>query len=323
MLDAATRAAGLTRQLLAYSRRQMLAPRVVELGEVVDRMGEMLRRLIGEDVTLAIEHRSGPCWVRVDPSQLEQVLMNLVLNARDAMGGGGEIAVSTAVESVDDDTATVHPDRPVGPCAKLRVRDTGVGMPPEVLARAFDPFFTTKEVGGGTGLGLATVYGIVRQSGGAVWLDSAPGTGTTATICLPLWQAPAPTTDAPVAAMRGPRAGTVLVVEDEPAVRQLVCQTLASRGLRVLSAADGAHGLEAARAHDGAIDLVITDVVMPVMGGREMVRRLRAERPAQAVLFMSGYPRDDDGPVDAASPGELLAKPFTPEQLLARVDAML
>ncbi|MBM4062342.1 MAG: response regulator [Planctomycetes bacterium] len=324
VLDAARRAAGLTRQLLACSRRQMLSPQVLDLAAVVDRMAGMLRRLVGEHIRLTTEHRSGPCWVCVDPSQLEQVLLNLAVNARDAMRDGGLLTVATGHVEVDDAVRRAHPECAAGSHVLLQVRDSGVGMTAEVLAQAFDPFFTTKGRGGGTGLGLATVHGIVRQSGGGVWLDSAPGAGTTASILLPRRAAPpAAKTVAPPAVAPAMRRSTVLVVEDEPAVRALLCQTLAGEGHRVLEAADGAQGLAAALADPGPIDLVVTDVVMPVMGGLEMVRRLRERRPGQRVLFVSGYPEDGDAPGEPGGlDGELLAKPFTREQLLARIAAL-
>jgi PAS domain S-box-containing protein len=324
VLDAASRATGLTRQLLAYSRQQVLSPRVVDLSAVVDRMGDMLRRLIREDIRLAVEHHTGPCWVRVDPGQIEQVLLNLVVNARDAMPGGGTLTISTALGDIDADSAAACSDLTAGPCVILRVSDTGVGMTPEVLARAFDPFFTTKEPGQGTGLGLATVYGIVKQSGGSVWLESEPGAGTHAWVGLPRASEPAVPAPPAAALARGPREGTVLVVEDEPGVRSLVCRTLERHGYRVIGAADGARGLEAARTVDGHLDLVVTDVVMPVMGGREMAPLLRAVHPTARFLFISGYPEDARAPEEVAGvSGDFLAKPFTPDQLLERVERLL
>ncbi len=323
ILDAARRASGLTRQMLAFSRQQVLSPRVVELREVVDRMGDMLRRIIGEDIQLVVRHESGPCWVRVDPSQVEQVLLNLAVNARDAMHGGGTLTISTAIEPPDPARARSHPELATSACVSLKVRDTGIGMTEEVRRRAFDPFFTTKAPGSGTGLGLSTVHGIVEQSGGAVRLESSPGSGTTVWIDLPARAAPADSADPSPSVEAARTGGTVLVVEDEPGVRALVSRTLAGAGYRVLEAGDGVAGLEVARRHGGAIDLVVTDLVMPRLGGREMAARLRSERPGARVLFLSGYAetlletRDLSGPASA-----FLAKPFTPEELLARVRAM-
>ncbi|MBI5168504.1 MAG: PAS domain S-box protein [Candidatus Eisenbacteria bacterium] len=317
VLDAASRASRLTRQLLAYSRQQVLSPRVLDLTLVVDQMGGMLRRLIGEDYRLVIEHASGPLWVRVDPSQIEQVLLNLLVNARDAMPDGGAITIRTERARFLDANVTGDADLGAGPRAILSVRDDGEGMSEEVKARAFDPFFTTKPLGQGTGLGLSTVYGIVKQSGGAVWLDSTPGRGTTARIALPISAEPIAEPDAPAPAASTGQSGTLLVVEDEPGVRALVCMTLRRAGYDVLEAADGEWGVSAAAQHAGPIDLVVTDVVMPRLNGPAMAARLLAARPGLRFLFMSGYPDDARAPQEfIGSAGAFLAKPFTPSQLL-------
>jgi PAS domain S-box-containing protein len=324
VLDAAKRASRLTRQLLAYSRQQVLSPRVVELTAVVDQMGGMLHRLIGEDIQLVIEHGPGPCWVRVDPGQMEQVLLNLVVNARDAMPDGGTLTIGTALEVIDEAQARAHADLAPGACVVLVVHDTGAGMTQDVQARAFDPFFTTKGPGKGTGLGLSTVYGIVKQSGGAVWLESAPGAGTTVRVGLPWWEAPPEPDALPPLETGGPYEGTVLVVEDEPGVRALVCRTLEREGCTVMAATDGEEALEIALAHAGHIDLVVTDVVMPRLGGRDLATRLIATRPGLRFLFISGYADDVRAPHDFAVPaGAFLAKPFTPEHLVDRVRALL
>ena len=316
VLDAASRASRLTKQLLAYSRQQVLSPRVLDLTLVVDQMGGMLRRLIGEDFRLVIEHASGSLWVRVDPSQIEQVLLNLLVNARDAMPEGGPITIRTERAHDLDAFAAADADLGKSPRALLTVRDEGVGMSEDVQARAFDPFFTTKPLGQGTGLGLSTVYGIVKQSGGAVWLDSAIGHGTAARIALPLAEEPAPEFVAPLNASPGEQQGTLLVVEDEPGVRALVSMTLRRAGYVVLEAADGEWGLSVAAAHAGAIDLVVTDVVMPRLNGPAMATRLIATRPGLRFLFMSGYPDDARAPQDfVGASGAFLAKPFTPSQL--------
>ncbi len=316
VLDAAQRASGLTRQLLAYSRQQVLAPRVLDLGEVVRHMGEMVRRLIGEDVALDVTAPESPCWVRVDRSQIEQVLLNLVVNARDAMPVGGHLAITLARRAPEAGAAAGT--------VVIAVRDTGAGMPAEVQARAFDPFFTTKPPGKGTGLGLSTVQGIVHQSGGTVWLESAPGAGTTVWITLP--EVPAPEGES-VAEPPRPAAvsvSTVLVVEDEPAVRDLVRQALERAGHRVLAAADGLDALTVARAHAGPIDVVVSDVVMPRMSGREMAAELLRARPELRFLFISGYPDDAGDPRDfVGAAGDFLAKPFSPPLLVERVQALL
>ncbi len=324
VLEAAQRAATLTRQLLAYGRRQQLSPRVVDLSAVVGRMGSMLKRIIGEDIQFCVEHLSGPCWVRIDPGQLEQVLLNLVVNARDAMRGGGTLTVSTAHEEIDEPSARAHSDRFAGSCVILRVRDTGDGMQPEIVERAFDPFFTTKEMGRGTGLGLSMVYGIVNQSGGAVWLESAPGCGTTATIQLRREPQPseAPADRPAGVRISDPGSGTVLVAEDESVVRALVCSTLSNRGYRVIEATNGAQALEVLDQWAGRVSLLITDLVMPGMGGRELARRVRLVWPGMHILFMSGYPAEEQ-PEPAADNLDFLAKPFTSSQLLERVARLL
>ncbi|MBK8164419.1 MAG: response regulator [bacterium] len=319
VLRAAERAAALTRQLLAYSRRQVLSPQVLELGGVVEQLGEMLRRLIGEHIRLRIDTDARGSWALVDRSQIEQVIVNLVVNARDAMPDGGELVITVACAG-DDHATGVHD----GPHVALVVADTGVGMDEAVRARAFDPFFTTKDRGKGTGLGLSTVYGIVRQSGGDVFLDSRPGQGTTVTVCLPrVAPGAAPEAAAP-ARIAAHATATILVAEDEPMVRELTADCLARAGFTVLSAADGEAALELAAAHAGPLDLLLTDVVMPRLGGRELAARLRAARPDLRVLFISGYTDDARDLREAAGPGgDFLHKPFSPEELVARVRALL
>jgi len=324
VLKAADRAASLTRQLLAYSRQQVLSPRVLDLASVVEQFGGMLRRLIGEDVRLVIEHDAGDTNVRVDRSQLEQVILNLVVNARDAMPAGGTLTITTRAVEVDEALARSQMDLEPGPYVALAVQDTGIGMAGEVQRRAFDPFFTTKAPGKGTGLGLSTVYGIVKQSGGTVWLESAPGAGTTVSIYLPrVAEAPDAVVTAPAEPAAAPR-GTVLVVEDERMVRDLVRRTLARVGYQVLEAVDGEAALALARATSGPIDLLLTDVVMPRLGGRELATRLQAERPGLRVLFMSGY-ASDVGELQhlVSGAGDFLQKPFAPSRLLERVGALL
>jgi PAS domain S-box-containing protein len=324
--EAAARAATLTRQLLAYSRRQLLQPRVLDLNDVVRGVEPMLRRLIGEDIAVFTQLAPALALVTADRAQLEQVLVNLAINARDAMPGGGTLTIETAEVLVAEATGAGTSDElpPAGPYVRLVVRDTGHGMDEATQARAFEPFFTTKPVGQGTGLGLSTVYGVVRQSGGWARIVSAPGAGTAVEIDLPCTRAPvrapAPT---PRPAPRG-GAGTVLVVEDEVAVRRVVRRILAPHGHTVLEAADGRDALAVLAAYDGPIDLVLTDVVMPGLSGRALATQIAAERPGTAVLFMSGYTDDEIVRRDLAVPGAaVLEKPFTPDDLLAAVDAAL
>jgi two-component system cell cycle sensor histidine kinase/response regulator CckA len=246
---AASRAASLTRQLLAYSRQQILSPSVLDLQQVVDQLGGMLGRLIGEDIRLITQHAPGASFVRVDRGQIEQVILNLVLNARDAMPQGGCLTVATMPIELDDAFARAHVGMRAGPHVCLLVQDTGSGMDPATQSRAFDPFFTTKEPGKGTGLGLSTVYGIVKQSGGSVWLDSAPGAGTTVRVYLPgVQEQPAEEEVVPVVVADPVHGATVLVVEDEQLVRDLVCRTLRRAGYTVLVAEHGDEALAVSRA---------------------------------------------------------------------------
>ncbi len=315
---AARRGAALTHQLLAYSRRQRLEPRVLDLTAVVASLTEMLRRLIGEDVQLVTRATDPDARVRADRGQLEQVLLNLAVNARDAMPHGGTLTIGVGPEP--DAAGRAAAGDPA--FVRLWVRDTGCGMDDEVRARAFDPFFTTKPPGSGTGLGLSTVFGIVHQSGGDVWIDSAPGAGTTMHVALPR-AAHEPGVAISTAAAAPPRGdATVLVVEDEPPVRELIVRTLRDAGFRVIEAANGAEGLEVARAHAGPIDLVVSDLLMPRLGGREFVAALAAERPRLRALFISGYASDALDPERFRELGAgYLQKPFTPGELLESVAA--
>ncbi len=325
VLKAGERAASLTRQLLAVSRRQIVRPRPLDLSAVVREIEPMLRRLIGEDVELRTSYHPSPLTVVSDPGQIEQVVLNLAVNARDAMPDGGTLRIETAAADPVPASAGPVSDAESGPHAVLTVADTGVGMDEETKAHLFEPFFTTKEVGKGTGLGLATVYGIVRQNGGHVGVRSEPGRGATFGVYLPRGEPPASAEAEPRAEAAAPRgAETVLVVEDEATVRALVREVLVERGYRVLEASHGAEGLEVARGHQGEIHLVVTDAVMPGMGGREMVQRLARERPEARILYISGY-TDDAVVRHGAHTGEIhfLSKPFPPEVLLRRVRALL
>jgi signal transduction histidine kinase len=318
--DAALRAQELIRQLLAFSARQVLQPAVVDLNDLIKNLGRMLRRLIGEDLMLEIELAQDLGAVRVDAGQVEQVLVNLAVNARDAMPDGGRLSIRTANVALTD--AGELPD---GRYVLIEVSDTGIGMDEDTVARVFEPFFTTKERGKGTGLGLATVYGIVRQSGGQINVSSAPGTGTTFRIHLPR-------VDAPVDAARvatpvtAPAAGTetILVAEDEQMVRVLIRKVLEQAGYTVLLGDGGAEALQLAERHTGRIHLLVTDVVMPGMNGPELARRLLERRPETKVLFLSGYADDAVERHGVLAPGTaFMQKPFSPSALAARVREVL
>jgi two-component system cell cycle sensor histidine kinase/response regulator CckA len=322
---AAERGAGLTRQLLAFSRRQVLQPRVVDLNALLADLGKMLQRLIGEDVELAFRLAEGLGAVRVDPGQMEQVIMNLAVNARDAMPRGGRLIIDTTAVDLREPLAVSHGRVPAGAHVKVTVSDTGHGMDSPTMARLFEPFFTTKPAGEGTGLGLAMVYGIVQQSGGAIGVRSAVGEGTTFELFLPRIEeeavAPALDQGAPPS-LRG--SETVLLVEDLESLRTVLQEILESLGYAVL-AADGADAAIArVRAHSGAIDLLITDVVMPGTGGRELAARLKTDRPDLRVLYMSGYTNDvlgRQGVIDEEL--HLIGKPFTTDVLARRLRQVL
>jgi two-component system cell cycle sensor histidine kinase/response regulator CckA len=322
---AGERAAALTRQLLAFSRKQIVEPRVLALTEVVTDLGKMLRRLIGEDIELVTTLEPALYNVRADLSQIEQVLMNLAVNARDAMPDGGRLVVETRnVESYESyASGPVKP--PPRPYVLLAVSDSGAGMDAETQRHIFEPFFTTKEHGKGTGLGLATVYGIVKQSGGDIWVTSEPGKGARFEVYLPRVDERAVRLDsvaAPAALARG--SETILLAEDEEAVRHLARRILEGGGYAVLAAAHPAQALEIAGGHAGSIDLLVTDVIMPGMSGSRLSERLTALRPGIKVLFISGY-ADAEIAVRGVLHAEtaLLQKPFTPEALLRRVREVL
>jgi len=322
---AGQRAAGLTRQLLAFGRRQVLQPRVLSLNACVGEVDGMLRRLVGADVTLESELDPGLWHVLADPGQLEQVLVNLVINARDALPDGGRVTVTTAnLHLTATDDARGNGVRP-GAYVTLSVSDTGVGMDVPTQARIFDPFFTTKESGQGTGLGLSTVYGIVEQSGGHIEVESAPGQGATFTIFLPRHTGALAAAAGPTDRRSFPRGTeTLLLVEDEAAVRSSARRLLERHGYTVIEARHGAEALRIIEAGDRAVDLVITDVVMPEMGGRELVERLRTRHPGVKVLFMSGYSERAVASDGVMPPGTgFVEKPFTIEQLTRRTRELL
>ena len=311
IIGAAERAAGLTHQLLAFSRKEIVQPQVVRLDEVVPDLLALLRRTIRESIE--IDHEGTPdLWsTMIDRSQLEQVLVNLSVNAGDAMPGGGTLRVTTENRVVDEGGAGTHPGLVAGDYVVLSVCDTGAGMTPEVAARAFEPFYTTKPRGSGTGLGLATVYGIVQQAGGSIFIDSEPGRGTTVSVYLPATEARARTVEPAAAARREPGGETILLVEDEDGVRGVVTRILERNGYHVLSARSGAEALETAAAHPGRIALALTDVVMPGLSGPDFADRVKAVKPDLKIVFMSGYPDDVAAELGVLDPHtNYLQKPF-------------
>jgi two-component system, cell cycle sensor histidine kinase and response regulator CckA len=324
---AADRATALTRQLLAFGRRQVLHPQVLDLNGVVAGIEHMLRRLIGEDlefITL-MERKIWP--VKVDRGQIEQVLMNLAVNARDAMPEGGKVTIETANIELDEEYARSHVSVKPGGYVMLALSDTGCGMDKETQSHLFEPFFTTKEKGKGTGLGLSTVYGIVKQSGGNIWAYSEPGRGSTFKIYLPRAQ------EAAVAATESPRlpageAGkgveTILLVEDEESVRKMVGKILSGQGYTILEAAHGEQAIRVCQGHKGPIHLLMTDVIMPRMSGRELAEKLRPLRKEMKVLYMSGYPDNTIVHHGVLQPGTaFLQKPFTLRALEEKVRGVL
>ncbi|HEU5260212.1 MAG TPA: response regulator [Gemmatimonadales bacterium] len=322
---AAEGAASLTRQLLAFSRQQVLEPRVVDLNVVVGGLRKMLQRVIGEDVEFATTLAPDLRAVRADVGQLEQVLMNLAVNARDAMPTGGKLTIETANVELDTDYTRKHHPAAAGHFVMLAVSDTGVGMDEATKARIFEPFFTTKGPGKGTGLGLATVYGIVKQSGGFVWVYSEPGHGTSFKIYLPRLDEPVDQGATSPAAAGVPRGTeTVLVVEDAAAVRAVTRQVLERQGYTILEAPNGAAALHLAATHHGPIHLLLTDVVMPALSGRPLAERLTQLRPETRVLYTSGYTDDSIVRHGILEPGiAYLQKPFTPASLARKVRDVL
>jgi PAS domain S-box-containing protein len=322
---AAERAASLTQQLLAYSRKHVIAPKVLDLNSIVTEMGKMLPPMIREDIELATVPSAKLGRVKADPGQIEQVLMNLAANARDAMPRGGKLTIETADVELDEVYARHHAGVRPGAYVMLAVSDTGCGMDAETRSHIFEPFFTTKEKGKGTGLGLASVYGTVKQSGGHIWVYSEPGHGTTFKVYLPriedALEKVAKSERLPVS-LRG--AGTILLVEDEEAVRDLVRESLQQNGYTVLEAKDGTEALQISKRYKGPIHLLLTDVIMPGMNGRELAQGLASSHPDMKVLYMSGYTENavvHDGVLDSGM--ALLQKPFTRDQLAKRVREVL
>lgn len=323
--QAGERAANLTRQLLAFSRKQILQPRVLDLNELIANLTKMLGRLIGEHIALTTVLNPELVRVKVDPGQLEQVILNLAINARDAMPQGGTLTIETKNVELREETLPRAAEARPGWYARLIMRDTGCGMDAETLAHIFEPFFTTKEPGKGTGLGLSTVYGIVKQSEGLIGADSQPGQGAAFIIDLPGTETPLDrgiSTETPTALPRG--AETILVVEDEPGVRTLTCHVLSQMGYTTLEASDGEEALQLYERYSGPIHLVVTDVIMPRLSGPALVRRLATAYPGIKVIYISGYTDVILRNADLLDPNILfIQKPFTPATLVRTVKRML
>jgi len=347
----ANRAASLVRQLLAFSRRQTLRPQVIDLGETLSDLGMLLKRLLGERVTLDVKHARDLWPVKADISQFEQVIVNLAVNARDAMPNGGKLAIRTANVAAAEAAKFNYTGMPAADYVLVETVDNGTGIPPDIIGKIFDPFFSTKEVGKGTGLGLSTVYGIIKQTGGFVYPESEVGKGTTFRIFLPRHVpaeepavetlpetsspaiAPAQPATAPaaVAVAAAPAAkpapaadltghGTILLVEDEEGLRALNARGLSSRGYTVLEAGNGVEALEIFNENGGKVDLVVSDVVMPEMDGPTLLKELREKNPELKIIFVSGYAEEAfEKSLPKGQQFNFLAKPFTLKQLIAQV----
>jgi signal transduction histidine kinase len=317
ILKAADRGAALTRQLLAFSRQQLLEPQILDLNSIVEGVAQLIRRLLGPDIEIVVECDPALGLIQADAGQLEQVIMNLAVNARDAMERGGRLTIETSNVLLQADDPTLSPAVAPGPYVRLAVSDTGFGIDGDTLPRIFEPFFTTKERGKGTGLGLSTVYGIVTQSSGAIGVDSAPHQGTTFRIYLPHSQEAVSDKDIARTATAARGSETVLLVEDEDAVRELIRKSLERHGFRVLAAESSSAALALVDTA-GPIDLMVTDVLMPELGGPALAERMKRLRPGMKVLYISGY-TDDEAlwQFDATVP--FLQKPFTPESLARKV----
>jgi CheY-like chemotaxis protein len=315
----------LTRQLLAFSRKQVLQPKILDINAVVSGAEEMLHRLIGENVELQVILNPKLRSIKADPGQMEQIIMNLVVNARDAMVAGGRITIETSNVELDDEYAARHASTVPGPHVMLAVTDTGCGMDAQTQARIFEPFFTTKDFGKGTGLGLSTVYGIVKQSGGSVWVYSEVGIGTTFKIYLPCANA-IPEVAIPETHLKKIRQGTetILIVEDDVALLKVTQRSLEEVGYAVLPAGSPADAIRLAESHLGPIHLMVTDVIMPQMSGDRLAAQLSAMRPEMKVLYVSGYTDDAIVNHGVLEPGlSFLQKPFSPKALARKVFEML
>jgi two-component system, cell cycle sensor histidine kinase and response regulator CckA len=322
ILYAAERAASLTRQLLAFSRGQAAQPKLLDLNALLANMEPLLRRLLGENNELIVLPDPNLGHINADPAQVEQVVMNLATNSRDAMPNGGKLVIETVNVDLEDAAAGKKVGVPPGSYVMIAVSDTGIGMDTDIRSRLFEPFFTTKEQGKGSGLGLSTVYGIIRQSGGQITVYSQVGCGTIFEIYLPRVTEGTPQ---PEPATLAPPKGseTVLLVDDEEGVRKLVCAILTSNGYSVIEAGNGQSALAAYEKNGHKVDMVLTDVVMPQMDGFELVKRLAEKNPGVKILFMSGYRDNPVGGADDKPTRPFLHKPFTPDVLLAKVREIL
>jgi CheY-like chemotaxis protein len=325
ILKAADRAGALTNQLLAFSRRQIMQPRVINVNAVLIQTQKMLQRLIGEDIELVLDLGVNVGNIKADPGHVEQAIVNLAVNARDAMPMGGHLRIETSNVALDEHYAKTHMGVKPGEFTMIAVSDDGHGMDAETRRHIFEPFFTTKEKGKGTGLGLATVYGIVKQTGGDIWVYSEPGQGTTFKLYFPRVLEPlSESSGADPSATRRSGGETVLVVEDEQAVRDLTVRILQQLGYTILTASSGAQALEISAAHEGHIDLLLTDVVMPNMSGRQLADQILESRPDTRILFLSGYTENTvvhHGVLDAGV--DFLPKPFSRENLSRKLREVL
>jgi two-component system cell cycle sensor histidine kinase/response regulator CckA len=322
---ASERAASLTRQLLAFSRKQVLQPKTLNLNERINDLTKMLQRLIGDDVELILRLGAPLQVIQADPGQIDQVIINLAVNARDAMPCGGKFIIETSSAELDDTSIPRQHRAKAGKYVLLKMTDTGHGMDPETLSHIFEPFFTTKQPGKGTGLGLSTVHGIINQSGGYIWVYSEPGRGTTFKIYLPaIAQSTFAQASHPSEKTLARGSATVLLAEDDAPMRALTRHLLEAQGYRVLEACDGDQAITLAQAHKNEIDLLLTDVVMPRLSGPGLVERLRASQPGIKIVYMSGYTDEllaHHGALDSGI--AFLEKPFTQESLLQAVQAAL
>ncbi|RME99511.1 MAG: response regulator [Chloroflexi bacterium] len=325
ILDSGNRAANLVQQLLAFSRKQIIQPQVINLNTVVETMNSMLRRIIGENIHLELDLDPDLWNVKVDKAQMEQVIVNLAVNSRDAMPGGGRLVVKTRNTVLDQTFVDNHLGAEPGPHVCLTVTDTGHGMEPEILAHIFEPFYTTKEMGSGTGLGLATVFGIIKQSHGNIWASSQPGQGATFEIYLPVAESNAATTPNHTPETSLPTGTeTILIAEDDEGVRDLACSILKRYGYRLLVANDVHHALTLGRTHPAGIHLLLTDVIMPDMNGKELADALRPEQPQMKVIYMSGYINTDVVKNEILPDGtNFIPKPFSYKNLLKQVRQIL
>jgi signal transduction histidine kinase/CHASE3 domain sensor protein len=323
IVKAAEKATALTKKLLAFSRQQVLRPETVDINATVEGLRKMMRRLTGNDIELSLRLAANLWTVAADPTELERVIMNLVLNSRDAMPGHGNLIIETSNVTIDEDYASAHADTTPGPYVMISVSDTGAGMTREVREKLFEPFFTTKEKGKGTGLGLPSVYGIVKQSGGFVWVYSEPGKGTTFKVYLPKSEAQSNRKNTPTRT-RKVGSETILLVEDDDEVRSVATRILRRNGYRVLEAGNGADALRVCEEADEPVDLIVTDIVMPEMNGPELAERIRDKQPDARILFTSGYTEDAVVRQSFLHPGEaFIEKPFTPASLAKKARELL